>query len=285
MINGTRHRLTVEINRQTRLAADIARTQVEISTGKKILAPSDDPTASARISEFARAQANEAAWVRNLESAAALSDRADTALSAVASGLTRAKELIIAAANGTLSADNRATIAAELRGIAADITTLADSRDPRGEALFRTGAPLEIPVHAGGTIAPVASRAAIFGAVTTPSGVFDLATILSDAADAVVEPDDATRAAAADVSLDALDAAVNHIAAARGDQGVRASRIDNLREQLELSSLQLDEQRSGLESTNVTEAIARLQSKQLTLQAAQAVFARVNQNSLFDLLR
>ena len=39
MITGTRHRLTLEINRQTRLAQDIARAQVEVATGKRILAP------------------------------------------------------------------------------------------------------------------------------------------------------------------------------------------------------------------------------------------------------
>ena len=49
--------------------------------------------------------------------------------------------------------------------------------------------------------------------------------------------------------------------------------------------MQLEEQRSGLESTDITEAVARLGAKDLSLKAAQAVFARINQTSLFDILR
>ena len=51
MISGTRYRLTVEINRQAELARDIARSQAEVSTSKRILAPSDDPTGAARVNQ------------------------------------------------------------------------------------------------------------------------------------------------------------------------------------------------------------------------------------------
>lgn len=285
MISGTRYRLTVEINRQTRLADEIARLQTEVSTGKRIQSPSDDPAASATISELARAQAQEDAWARNLDVGAALAARADTALVEVSRSMERVGELVIAASSATLSAANRDTIAAELRGIAVDITAVANSRDPRGKELFRTNGALEIPVQSGGTIAAVASRAAIFDNVQTPAGIMDLASIVSAAADAAVEPNSALRAAALNVSLDAVRAATEHVAAARGDQGVRASRIDNLRERLELSEVQIGEQRATLESTNLIDVVARLQSRQLGLQASQAVFSRINQTSLFDLLR
>ena len=285
MITGTRYRLAVEIARQTKLSGEIARVQAEISTGKKILAPSDDPTASATISELARRQAEEAAWTRNLDTAAIFAGRADAALTAVANRVTRANELIIAARSGTLSPANRSTLAEELRGIAADMTSLSDTRDQNGNLLFRSGAPLEIPVHSAGSIAPVASREAIFSSVSTAAGLRDLASIMADAADAIEEPDDALRAAATGVAMDEIAAAVAHVAAARGDQGVRANRIDELRERFKLSETSLEEQRGALEGIDLVEAMARLQGRQLGLQAAQAVFARVNQNTLFDLLR
>ncbi|MEA1015923.1 flagellin [Sphingosinicella sp. LY1275] len=285
MITGTRYRLAVEIARQTKLSGEIARVQAEISTGKKILAPSDDPTASATISELARRQAEEAAWMRNLDTAAIFASRADTALASVANRVTRASELIIGARSGTLSQENRETLAAELRGIANDIATLAASRDQNGNDLFRTDAPLEIPVHGSGTVAPVASRAALFGSVSTAAGLRDLATIMSDAADAVEEPDATLRAVATATAMDEINAAIAHVAAARGDQGVRANRIDELRERFELSAISLDEQRGSLEGIDLVDAMARLQGRQLGLQAAQAVFARINQSTLFDLLR
>lgn len=285
MISGTRYRLSVEINRQAALAAEIARAQAEISTGKRLQAPSDDPTASARISQLARAQADQAAWIANLDSAAALAARADVALGSTASRIDRAAELILSAASGALSADNRATIGSELIGIADEVAALADSRDPRGEPLFKTGDPLEIPVDAGGTIIPVASRAAIFGTVATAAGLRDLATIITDAAAAITDPDPAVRATAVPASIDGINAAAAHVAAARGYLGVTASRIEDLKERHTQSGMQLSEQRGGLEGTDLVEAIARLHSRELGLQAAQAVFTRVNQGTLFDLLR
>lgn len=285
MISGTRYRLTAEINRQAQLGREIARAQVEIATGKRILAPSDDPTGAAQVSALARAQAQEAAWIRNLDLAGSLSDRADNTLTAVAANVDRASELMVAAANQTLSAENRATIALELRSIAVDIGALADSRDPRGNALFSTGPALEIPVSAGGNLAPVASRAEVFGNIVTSGGPLDLVTIINNAATAIVEPDPTLRRAAIDASLGAVANAVDHVAGQRAQQGVRGNRIDRLREQLGESAIGIEEQKGAIEGVDLSEAIARLKSKQLSLEAAQAVLARVGQSSLFDLLR
>ena len=54
---------------------------------------------------------------------------------------------------------------------------------------------------------------------------------------------------------------------------------------IDLAKQKLAEERSGLEDTDIQAVIARLSSQQLSLQAAQAVFARVNENTLFDILR
>lgn len=285
MILGTRYRLTMEINRQAALARDIERAQTEISTGKRIQAASDDPVGAARVSDIARAQANEAAWTRNLEAAAALSARADTVLGSAGTAVDRANELLIAAANGTLSDENRSTIALELRALAEELASLAGSTDPHGRPLFPDAEPLRIPVSEGVTIAAVGSRAAVFGSVATAAGPQDLAAIVAAAADAIGIADPAARKPAVEASLAALGAAGKHVAAMRGEQGARGNRIDQLLERLAATGLQLDEERSAIESADIIEVVAKLQSRQLTLQAAQAAFARINQTTLFDLLR
>lgn len=279
MINGTRFRLNLEVTRQTKLAEDIARGQTEIATGKKILAPSDDPIGAARVAEIGRAQATEATWLRNVEAAALLAARSDALLDSAVTSLDRAKELMLAASSGTTSDQNRATMAAELRSIATEMASLRTALDPRGEPLFRTNGELEIPVSAGVRIAPVPSRAAIFDAPV------DVLAVLDAAAAAAVEPDPVLREAAMTASLAALDGATSQVINARADQGLRADQLDKVRERLKSSELQLEEQRASIESTNVPETMARLQSKMLTLEAAQAIFAKVNQRSLFDLLR
>jgi flagellar hook-associated protein 3 FlgL len=285
MISGTRYRLTMEINRQLALSRDIVRAQTEISTGKRIQTPSDDPVGAARVSEIARNQATDGVWKANLDLAFALASRADTTLSSVATAVGRASELMVAAANGTLSAENRQTVAAELRAIVEELGSLEAATDARGQALFPTTDVLRIPVGPGVWITAVDTRSAIFGSVPTASGPQDLAAIVSAAADAITEPDEALRKAAIKGSLDALAAADSHVAAVRGEQGARGNRIDNLLDRLASTGLQLEEERSAIESADVTAVVARLQAGQLTLQAAQAVFARVNQSTLFDVLR
>jgi len=285
MINGTRYRLTMAVNQQIALSRDIARTQTEISTGKRILSPSDDPVAAARISSIARSQADDTAFKSNLNLATALAARADTALKSVGSALDRANELMVEGANGTLSDSDRAAITLELRSIAEDIGALKNSKDARGGPLFMSGGSLRIPVASGIAIEAVGTREDVFESVPTSAGPQDLAAIVTAAADALALTNPAARAAAVATSADNIAASLAHVATARGEQGALAARIDQIGERQADSALQLGEERTDLESTGVTAAIARVQSQQITLQAAQAVFARVNASTLFDILR
>ncbi|MGZ8282942.1 MAG: flagellin N-terminal helical domain-containing protein [Allosphingosinicella sp.] len=283
MITGTRYRLTQEISRQQKLASDIQRGMIEISTGKRIQAPSDDPVGAARVSELARMRSDSDTWKRNLQQAASLASRADDAIGATQSSVTRAKELMLAGATGTMSADDRATIALELRALADEILSLAGSSDPSGVPLFQN-TPLDVPAGEGVRITAAASRNSVFQ-IDTAGGPKDLVSLIRDAAAAIVDPDSTTRAAATNISLAELDDAVRVVARAQGEQGTRGQRIANLLERIAENELTAEEERTAIESTDVMEVVARLQSRQLTLQAAQAAFARINSTTLFDLLR
>jgi flagellar hook-associated protein 3 FlgL len=285
MISGTRYRLDQEIGRQLALSRDIAKAQTQLSTQKRIQAPSEDPVAAARISSIGRAQANEAAWKSNLDLAASLADRADTALAAVGTAFARATELMTQGATGTLSDQDRATIALELRSIADELNALKGSKDARGNALFMAGYSLRIPVQSGVQLIAIGTREDVFESVATAGGPKDLAAIVADAATALEITSPVTRKAAVATSVDEVAAAVTHVATQRGEQGALANRVDQLLERQANTGLQLAEERSGLEDTDVQAVIARLSSQQLSLQAAQAVFARINENTLFDILR
>lgn len=285
MISGTRYRLDQEINRQLALSRDVAKAQTQLSTQKRIQSPSEDPVAAARISSIGRAQANDNVWKSNLDLAASLAGSADTALKSAGTAFDRVTELMTQGATGTLSDQDRATIALELRSIADELTTLKDSKDSRGNALFMSGYSLRIPVQSGVQLIAVGTREDVFESVATAGGPKDLAAIVSAAADALETADPTARAAAVATSVDEVKAAVGHVAAQRGEQGALANRVDALLERQADTGLQLEEERSGLEDTDIQAVVARLSSQQLSLQAAQAVFARVNQSTLFDILR
>lgn len=284
MISNTRYSLQAEINRQQRLAAEIARAQSDISNETRLQRASDDPIASARVADIRRAQANEAVWVRNVNSASALATRADSTLTSVANALDRAREIVTLARTGSYNENDRKTFAIELRAMADEIAELAQTKDSRGQPLFPDGDALAVPIGPGLFVAPSVSKDGVFTNLQTSSGPKDLAQILYDAADSIELTDSVQREAESATALDDIVAAVDSTALARGDQGVRAARLDNARERFASSGLVLAEERSNLEDTDVATTVAKLQAKQLSLEAAQAVFARINRQTLFDLL-
>ncbi len=280
MISGTRYQLRLETNRQLRLAGEIARAQAEISTGKKILAPSDDPGAAARISDIGRSQANQKTWRANLDKAMATYAQADGVLKSLGATFTRAAELMVQGASRTLSSVDRNAISLELESLSQHVASLRDTRDSRGELVFPLGAPIRIPVAANLELTAVADRTAIFDNVTTPYGTSNLAKILNDAALAMRggEP------APINALLNEVNAAVRHVAAAHADHGSRGNRIEDMIEQSESVKIVMADERKGLESADIAEVIARLQAKELSLEAAQAAFARIHRSNLFDLI-
>jgi flagellar hook-associated protein 3 FlgL len=87
-----------------------------------------------------------------------------------------------------------------------------------------------------------------------------------------------------DSALATADTLIEHGTDVASAIGNAAARLDRLTDSQASRSIDLTAERSGLEDTDLTTAIATLNAQQLTLDAAQAAFARINRRSLFDLL-
>jgi flagellar hook-associated protein 3 FlgL len=98
---------------QARYAA-MADTQLQISTGRRVNQPSDDPTAAAqerlRLSELSQIKGSQS----SVASAQTALNASESSLEGVRSVLSRANELALAGANGSLSQADRVTIANEI---------------------------------------------------------------------------------------------------------------------------------------------------------------------------
>ncbi len=274
MINATGNRMTREIARQQRLAQDIAQTQIQVSTGKRIQRASDDPVASARLGTLRTAQANDAAWARNVELGKTQTAQADGTLKSVSDLLTRARELTVGAANGALASADRAVMAAELNALAEEIDALSATRSSLDEPLF-PASPRPVRYDANAVFAAVPARAALFD-----SSGQSAAQHVRDAAAAA----GAGNAGAIGGSLTALGAAIDQNATAQAQVGINAARLDLIEEAQAMRGIDRAAERSGLEDTDLTTAIAKLNSQTITLEAAQAAFARINRRNLFDIL-
>ncbi len=116
--------------------ANVTRTQEQISTGNRILTPADDPVASVRLLQLEQQQNVLSQYNANLTAADSSLVQEESTLNSVNTVLLRVRELALRAGNGSLSAEDRQSIAAELSEREDELLSLMNTRNARGEYLF-----------------------------------------------------------------------------------------------------------------------------------------------------
>ncbi|WP_338848442.1 flagellar hook-associated protein FlgL [Massilia sp. W12] len=126
----------VGINQVGTLQANLARTQLQLSTGRRNITAADDPIASARALEVIQSQSVNEQFVTNRLNAKSSLSQAEIALAAATTLLQDVKTIAINAGNGGLSDSDRASLATDLRGRLDDLLGLANAQDGVGNYLF-----------------------------------------------------------------------------------------------------------------------------------------------------
>ena len=99
----------------------------ELSTGKRVNVPSDDPLAAAQMVANQDQSARTDQYLQNVDTLTSQLQTADTALSSVVQALTQAISLGVQGSTGTLSDANRQQVAQNLIGIQAQLVQLANT--------------------------------------------------------------------------------------------------------------------------------------------------------------
>ncbi|MBQ4854394.1 flagellar hook-associated protein FlgL [Rhodanobacter sp. B2A1Ga4] len=121
---------------------DLSDLNIQLSTGKRINQPSDDPVGAARALELTHLGADSAQYQRNITTANARLGLEDQTLSNVSGVLGRVRTLLLQAANGSQTDETRGDIAAEMVQLRQQLLGQANSKDGQGDYLFagnRTG--------------------------------------------------------------------------------------------------------------------------------------------------
>ncbi|MBK8017793.1 MAG: flagellar hook-associated protein FlgL [Betaproteobacteria bacterium] len=116
--------------------AQLIKTQDQISTGRRVLSPSDDPVASSRALEVSQSKSVNAQFNRNSESAQAAISLQEESLNRYTSLLQDVKTLAVNAGNGALTQRELKSLAAELRGRYEELLGIANTTDSNGLYLF-----------------------------------------------------------------------------------------------------------------------------------------------------
>lgn len=288
-----------------RQSADLLHAQQQLSTGKRVLAPSDDPIAAARALEVSQTRSINEQFQTNQGYANDALASLESSLGSIGDVLTYIRTRVIQAGNAALSPTEHEAIAVDIEAQFNALVGIANSKDGTGEyrfAGYQSGTepfppgPDGIAAYAGDagvrSIQIGASRTMAVGvpgsdvfmvdATTGQSGMF---ASISGFIEGLRNPPAGGVAAVVESTLDGMDAALDKVNTLRASVGSRMVELDALADMSATQDVQYAETLSRLQDLDYAEAISRFSKQQAILEAAQQSYVKVTGLSLFDLLR
>ena len=289
----------------SQLQNDLAKSQAQIAAQKQVLNPSDAPDQAAAITRLKAVIGRNDGYGKALDTIQARLDTESTTLSSASDVLIRIKELAIQANNGTQGSTSRAAIATEMKGLRDQLLSLANSTDTTGNYLF-SGSKVKTPAFATDaagevsyqgdqthmqvavgdqrTIAINRSGTTAFVRVVRTEGGVSFFQAIDDLI-AGVNAKDGSGSAAMQRGLTEMDALHQGVVLAQAQSGTDMTVIDQQRAVLDDTKLSLKTALSNVEDLDMATAITQMQKQLLSLEAAQASFAKVSQLTLFNYIK
>jgi flagellar hook-associated protein 3 FlgL len=271
-------------------------TQMQMTTGRKINKPSDDPVGITYALRYRSELSMNDQYQRNITSAQSSVEHLDNVLGQVNDLIQRAKELTVQGANGTNPLEARQAIAKELDQIYQQLVSTGNEQ-LNGKYIFngeKTQTPPYDPATAGTTdtdnqntmlqVAPgvvIASSMTgneVFGSSTDTDNLFTVMKNISNAMNANNGP-------AATALIGQLDSRFNKLMGIRSEIGARANRIDMLDNRNKDMDVTLNSLSGKTEDADMAQTITQLQQQQNVYQASLSVGAKIIQPSLVDYLK
>jgi flagellar hook-associated protein 3 FlgL len=280
--------------------AAVNKLQQQLSSGKLISQPSDDPTGTNTAMLTRQSQAGNAQQARNISDGRTFLDATDSALQTMLDQVRRVRDLTVQALNsGAQDANSQADIATEVTGIRESLIGQAN-QVVQGRPLFggvtsgsqaydpTTGAYTGVGGANGIAVQPVTRRVSDVEAIRVditgpeafgdPNGT-DLFGVVKSIATDIGDP---TKLAG---HLADLDEVMSQMTTAAADVGTRSARLDDAATQNSSQSLNLQAKLSDTENIDMAKTIMNLQVQQNAYQAALSATAKSISPSLVDFLR
>ena len=264
----------------------------QLSTGKKISRPSDDPVVAMKGMYYRTNLTELEQYKRNLSESYAWMENSEAALDHVQSVMHRARELVVQGSNETYSTEDRQAMAKEIEqlkhdfvqvantqvagkyifnGTAIDKPRITDANDPT--SVSTENSPFEVEV----------SRGIKLQSNINPENVFneDMMEIWNGLQSALETSDtDALK----DL-MGRFDKAADTISAERSELGARYNRLEMVDNRIGYQEVVATRVLSDNEDADIEKVITDLTSQESVHRASLGVGARVIQPSLLDFLR
>lgn len=268
----------------------------ELSTGRKVNQPSDDPAAVAGLIVNNSQASAVNSYLSNISSLQATLQVADSTLNSVVTNLSQAITLAIEGANSTVNQTDRDAIAQEVNGIQQQILEyanqsfqgnylfagtavktkpfVADSSSPSGVSYVGNTGVNNVEIGEGQAVPANLPGSQLFTA--SGSDVFQALADLSSA----LQSGSNIPAAEAEV-----ENAFSQVNAQRAFYGTTLSRLNTATSFLNEEKLQLSQEENNLVGADMATAASQLTQAETALDATLSAGGKISQYSLLDFLR
>lgn len=271
--------------------------QQKISTGRRILNPSEDPAGAARILDLKQIIDINEQYQRNADMVKSRLESQDVTLTSFVDVFQRVRELAVQGLNDPNGQENRDAIALEVRQQLDELLSLASRKDGSGEYLFSGYQSDTNPVNDAGsgnyTYAGDQGRRAV--AIGPSRSVedsdngfdlfFDIDGSTENAFSAVYKLATALEGnTQSGTQIADIDAVMENINNFRSKTGVGLNSIEVQTQVNEGVVLQSRELLSSIEDLDLAEAITELNLRKTGLEAAQQSYIKIQGLTLFNFL-
>ncbi|MDQ0339901.1 flagellar hook-associated protein 3 FlgL [Caldalkalibacillus uzonensis] len=274
----------------------LQHVQWQLSTGKKIGKPSDDPVGISSALRYRSELAANEQYQRNLDSALSWLENADSMVGQIVQVVERARDLTVQGSTGSNSDVSLESIAKEIDQLIEQLYEMANSQFngkyifngqrtdqkpyPENDYVgvqFDTGE-IKFEVARGVTI-PINQHAGdIFGEENDPDNLF---AVLQEIRTALQQNDPEE----VGNQLGNLDSRMDKILLTWAEIGARYNRLELMNNRMHDENLNLKTVLSKTEDADLAEVIINLRTEENIYRSSLAAGARIIQPSLIDFLR
>ncbi|WP_181296188.1 flagellar hook-associated protein FlgL [Pseudomonas sp. Q2-TVG4-2] len=285
-------------------SAKLGKLMQQMATGERMLLPSDDPISAVRVLRIQREEATLTQYRTNIANVSSNLSKQETNLRSASDTMLSVRDLLLWAANGSNTSEDLAAIANELGNLENAIVSFANVRDEEGRYLF-SGTLSDRPAltfdAASDTYLMTGNdkyrQAAVANGVlveenVTAAQVFgggvdmlnDLHALVQTLADPALDASDPAVRARITASIDSLDVTHGNLLGAVSELGGRQNTLTLLSSSNEDVSLVNQKIEGELSQLDYAKASIDLNNYQLSLQATQKTYLKINGLSLFGML-
>lgn len=269
----------------------MANYQQQLSSGKKIEKPSDDPIGAVKGLAYRSSLIEIEQYQNNAEDAMNWTDATDEALGEVTNVLQRIRELTVQGSNDTNAAEDKKKIASEIKALQSHIEEIAnatlggrylfagtdtDTPPYRDGILSTNQEKLQWNIGKGASVTVNVSAPQVFGALTDGKNMFETIQSIAQTLESGGNPDSL---------LSEVDDQIENVLAQRGNVGANQNLLELTINRLSQTNVSTQKVLSDTEDADMAQVITQLMTQETVMKAAMTAGAKIIQPTLADFLR